>query len=361
MDIIQILCRIQPGDEVVTVNGKPTTGMDGETAARVLRGERGSSVTVEVARRKEAVPGVAGLVDPASSSRGEYYSADSTERKRFRLKRETVELSPIFASTTSYDDHTYGYIRLVTFSQHAAEDMRKAIDQLQRDGAEAFILDLRNNPGGLVTSAMDIASIWLDGSQEPTVFSVQDRTIADQQNELQPANLSFDSKDMNSDGKSNVDGGQTSIKMGIQRVVLSGGHPATKLPLVVLVNRQSASASELLAGALHDNMRAEVVGDRTFGKGKIQSVFELSDGSALFVTVAKYLTPNGTDIDQIGVNPDRSCSTSISNGTSTLTGIPVGPSADQMVMEELATDECVLTAETVLESHSDQKMGRLIM
>ena len=170
-------CRIQPGDEVVTVNGQPTIGMDGEAAARVLRGEKGSSVVVEVARHKEAIPGVAGLVDPASTSHGDYHASTKTERKRFRLRRETVEFSPIFASTIGYNDHTYGYVRLATFSQHAAEDMRKAVEQLQRDGVEAFILDLRNNPGGLVTSAMDVASIWLDGSIEPTIFSIQDRSV----------------------------------------------------------------------------------------------------------------------------------------------------------------------------------------
>ena len=140
----------------------------------------------------------------------------------------------------------------------------------------------------------------------------------------------------------------------MQQVVLSGGQAATNLPLVVLVNRQSASASEILAGALKDNNRAEVIGDRTFGKGKIQSVFELGDGSALFVTVAKYRTPNGTDIDQIGVKPDRACSSLIPGGPASVPGIPVGPGADELVIEELTTDDCVLTAEALLGGRVDR-------
>jgi carboxyl-terminal processing protease len=230
---------IQPGDEVVTVDGTSTVGWDGEAAARVLRGEQGSSVTVEVARRREAVPGVAGLVDPSASGR------NSVETKRFRLRRETVELSPIFATAVNYDDHMFGYIRLTTFSQHAAEDMRRAMAQLKRDGVEAFMLDLRNNPGGLVTSALEVASLWLDGATQPTIFSVQDRPS------FEPAEAGL----INASLPREVESVDTS-----QRVVLSGTRPATKMPLAVLVNRQSASASEILAGALHDNARAEIIG-----------------------------------------------------------------------------------------------------
>jgi carboxyl-terminal processing protease len=102
-----------------------------------------------------------------------------------------------------------------------------------------------------------------------------------------------------------------------------------------------------------------IITDRTFGKGKIQSVFELADGSALFVTVAKYRTPSGADIDQIGVIPDRACSAARPGGPASLPGIPVGPGADEIVIEELATDDCVLTAESILEAKTDSGRSSL--
>lgn len=384
---------IKPGDEVLSVDGTSTAGWNGEEAARVLRGEQGSSVMVEVARHRypatmtasdditidmdtstttttaaaaidrkghvgtEFVPGV---VAPRSLDR-----ADSVEYKRFRLRREKVEISPIFATAVHYDDHTIGYVRLVNFSQHAATEMEKAIKQLKRDGAESFILDLRNNPGGLVRSSLEIASLWLNGDTRPTIFSIEDRGSAMEESSsatsdsggsttapsaVQRNALSTNPSTMLDD----VDPDRMASR--VQRIVLNGGRAATDLPLVVLVNGQSASASEILAGALHDNYRAEVIGDRTFGKGKIQSVFELGDGSALFVTVAKYRTPSGADIDSIGVMPDRSCSL---NGEAThklalsVPGIPVGRGADELVMAELETDDCVLTAEALLDEKAD--------
>jgi carboxyl-terminal processing protease len=256
---------IQPGDEVVSVNGTPTSGMNGEDAAHVLRGKQGSSVTVEVARptskqgagygeivdasSDDAVPGVAAL-SPTDR-------LDRMERKQFKLRRERVELSPVFATTVNYDDHPFGYVRLVNFSQHAAHDMEKAISQLRKDGVEGFILDLRNNPGGLVKSALEVASLWLNGEARPTIFSVQDRdtTVEDQSQAVAP----FPSDLLQSTSlKSNTEPAEEAV----HRVVLLGGKAITDAPLVVLVNKQSASASEILAGALHDNKRAELVGGR---------------------------------------------------------------------------------------------------
>ena len=166
---------IKPGDEVLAVDGASTAGMDGEAAAAVLRGEQGSSVMVEVARRQddgaasssssslkstppppaivndaflmEPIPGVPGRPVSGSETDGAVMGSATMELKRFRLQRETVELSPVFGTALHYDDHNFGYVRLVNFSQHAAVDMAKTIAQLKKDGAEAFILDLRNNPG----------------------------------------------------------------------------------------------------------------------------------------------------------------------------------------------------------------------
>lgn len=313
---------IQPGDEVLAVDGQDTQGWDSDLAAAHLRGKRGSSVLVEVGRRREDMLVGAGRVEIPGRA-GLQLLEPELERKRYRIRRDLLELSPVFATTVrdAEDQHTFGYLRLVTFSQHAAEDMRKAVNQLRKDGAEGFILDLRNNPGGLVKSALEVAGVWLDPRSQPTIFSVLDRRGGD----------------------------------AIEEVKLDGDIPAiSTAPLVVLVNHNSASASEILAGALRDNHRAEVVGEATFGKGKIQSVFELGDGSALFVTVAKYKTPAGEEIDKIGVKPNRGCSLGQPGGGQvTIPGIPVGPGADDLVLQELSNDDCVLTAENVLEEESD--------
>ncbi|GAB4819205.1 hypothetical protein N2152v2_006251 [Parachlorella kessleri] len=305
---------IQPGDTVVSVNGDSTEGWDNDNLAKHLRGTEGSAVWVEVARQRgegEQIPGVAGI---------RYTQQDlNVDRKIFRLLRTKLEFSPVFAAPIQFDGHTFGYLRLVNFSMKAPAEMEKAVAQLKRDGAEAFILDLRNNPGGLVRASMDIAGLWMDGNQHPTIFNIEDR-----------------------------EGTHSTIA----RVVLDSGLALTDQPLVVLVNKQSASASEILAAALHDNHRAVVLGEPTFGKGKIQSVFELSDGSALFVTVAKYMTPAGSEIDKIGVLPDKACSPQ-PNGPAAVPGIPVGPGASERVLEELGVDDCVLSAQSLLEHQVD--------
>ncbi len=156
---------IQPGDEVLSVDGTSTVGWDGERAAHHLRGNEGSAVWVRVAHREQLgpVPGVA----------GRQFRPPKVEVKQYKLRREKVEFSPVFATAMHYDDHAYGYIRLTTFSQKAASDTAKAIAQLKKDGAEGFILDLRNNPGGLVNASLDIANLWLDGDQHPTIFQIE--------------------------------------------------------------------------------------------------------------------------------------------------------------------------------------------
>jgi carboxyl-terminal processing protease len=139
-----------------------------------------------------------------------------------------------------------------------------SITKFNRQGASAYVLDLRNNPGGLVQAGVEIARQWLD---EGTIVYTVDRRGA------------IDSID-------------------------AMGTALTKVPLAVLVNEGSASASEILAGALQDNGRAKLVGTKTFGKGLIQSLFDLPNGSGLAVTVAKYETPNHHDIHKLGITPD---------------------------------------------------------
>lgn len=294
---------VRSGDELVCINGHSVKGWDGDKAAVFLRGRSGSSVNIRLARRTLQLPGVAGRPDPPLY----------TEYRQVNLKREKLELSPVYSTALLHDDHKVGYIRLSSFSQKAAADMRRHINKLERTGAEALILDLRGNPGGLVRAGLDVARIFLDGPT--TIFNVTGRSGGD-------------------------------FPAIAQKVILEDGPAETQLPLAVLVNKGSASASEILAGALHDNHRATVLGDTTYGKGKIQSVFELADGSALFVTVARYKTPNFTDIDQVGIKPDQVCRV----GQDLPAGLPLDPETAFRVAQQLSMDSCVLAAEAQLEA-----------
>jgi carboxyl-terminal processing protease len=180
------------------------------------------------------------------------------------IKRELIELSTVTYTTKQENNQNIGYIRLSEFSAHAANQIRNAIQDLGKKQVSAYILDLRGNPGGLLNASIDIARMWLD---KGLIVRTVDRGG---QNESIQAN-------------------QTSL---------------TKLPLVILVDGNSASSSEILTGALKDNRRATVVGNTTFGKAMVQSVHQLSDGSGLAVTIAHYYTPNGTDISHKGIVPD---------------------------------------------------------
>jgi carboxyl-terminal processing protease len=180
------------------------------------------------------------------------------------IKRELIELSTVTYTTKQENNQNIGYIRLSEFSAHAANQIRNAIQDLGKKQVSAYILDLRGNPGGLLNASIDIARMWLD---KGLIVRTVDRGG---QNESIQAN-------------------QTSL---------------TKLPLVILVDGNSASSSEILTGALKDNRRATVVGNTTFGKALVQSVHQLSDGSGLAVTIAHYFTPNGTDISHKGIVPD---------------------------------------------------------
>ena len=157
-----------------------------------------------------------------------------------------------------------GYIRLSEFNAHAAEQMQTAIEVLGDEDVEAFVLDLRNNPGGLYQASVEISRMWL--RRGPIV-----RTV---------------------------------YREGESEAITANRTDLTDLPLAVLVNGQSASSSEIVTGALGDNDRAVVVGSPTFGKALVQSLHGLADGSGIAVTVAHYYTPNGTDISTKGITPD---------------------------------------------------------
>lgn len=187
-----------------------------------------------------------------------------TQTLTFQLKRQRIEIHPVRYSLHQEPIGKVGYIRLVQFSANSASEMASAIKNLEGKGVMGYVLDLRSNPGGLLFSSIEIARMWLN---EGTIVSTVDRV------------------------------GETDREQANRSQL-------TQKPLVILVNRGSASASEILSGALQDNHRALLVGETTFGKGLVQSVRGLGDGSGLAVTVAKYLTPKGRDINKEGIAPD---------------------------------------------------------
>ena len=225
-------------DLIVEIDGKDTTGMDVNDAVQLIRGERGTQVTLTIER--------------------------NGNRSDYAIVREKIEIHPVRAHIRDTSVGKIGYIRLNTFNEHAAKDMQKAIEAQEKEQVEGYVLDLRSNPGGLLYSSINIARMWLD---EGTIVSTVNRK-------------------------------------GISDKESAKNKALTDKPLVVLVNEGSASASEILSGALKDNKRATILGTQTFGKGLVQSVRPLGDGSGLAVTIAKYLTPNGTDINKEGIPPD---------------------------------------------------------
>ncbi len=225
-------------DLIVKIDGTDTKGMDVNDAVKLIRGERGSQVTLTISR-------------------------NGNERD-YNITRERIEIHPVRASIRDTELGKVGYIRLTTFNENAAQDMQRAIKEQEQEGVVGYVLDLRSNPGGLLYSSIDIARMWID---EGTIVSTVDRK-------------------------------------GLSERESAKNKALTNKPLVVLVNEGSASASEILSGALQDNKRATLLGTKTFGKGLVQSVRPLGDGSGLAVTIAKYLTPNGRDINKEGIPPD---------------------------------------------------------
>lgn len=234
-----IKAGIQAGDQILSIDGKTTQTMTVESASALIRGKVGTPVVLRLNR--------------AGSK-----NFDVT------INREVIELATVNYSLKQEGGNKIGYIRLSEFSAHAASQIQKAIKDLDKQQVNAYILDLRGNPGGLLNASIDIARMWLN---KGLIVRTVDRG-----------------------GKGEpITANQTAL---------------TQRPLVVLVDGNSASSSEILTGALKDNGRATVVGSTTFGKALVQSVHQLSDGSGLAVTIAHYYTPNGTDISQKGIVPD---------------------------------------------------------
>ena len=230
---------VQSQDVIVSIDGAPTKGMTTADAVKLIRGPEGTSVVLGLRRKGEIL--------------------------NVPLTRARIEINAVkSALNTAANGSRIGYIRLKQFNANASREMRAAIQDLEGQGAQGYVLDLRSNPGGLLEASIDIARQWLN---KGTIVSTRTRE-------------------------------------GIRDVRRATGSAITDKPMVVLIDQGSASASEILSGALQENERAQLVGQKTFGKGLVQAVRGLSDGSGMTVTIAKYLTPNGTDIHQNGIQPD---------------------------------------------------------
>ena len=181
------------------------------------------------------------------------------------LLRERIELKSVTSKINETKDGLLiGYVRLKQFNANASREMKDTLKDLEIKKVSGYVLDLRSNPGGLLESSIDISRQFIDKGIIVSTLS----------------------------------------KDGLRETKRGNGNALTKKPLIVLVNEGSASASEIVSGAIRDNNRGKLVGKKTFGKGLVQSMRTLVDGSGLTVTVAKYLTPNGTDINKFGITPD---------------------------------------------------------
>ncbi|RJP66751.1 MAG: S41 family peptidase [Candidatus Abyssobacteria bacterium SURF_17] len=237
---------VQAGDRVIKIDGEPTTGLVLEEAVKKLRGPKGSKVTITILRLHEN-------------------DGKMPEELEFTMIRDDIKIRSV---NWEMLDEKIARIRLREFSEQTATELHKALEELKKKGMRSLVLDLRSNPGGLLNVAAEVADEFLDKGQLIVYTESRD---SDQ-------NMKFNAKR------------NPSIE------------PST--PIVILVNEGSASASEIVAGALRDWNRAVVLGTKTFGKGSVQSIIPLSDGSALRLTTAKYLTPNGHSIDRLGIIPD---------------------------------------------------------
>jgi len=230
---------IKAGDKILAIDGQPTQGMKIEEASAMIRGEVGTNVSLQLSREGKGVFDVT-------------------------LTRAQIELPSVHSSVKQEGQIKVGYISLNEFSSHASEQMQRAILNLNEQNVDAYVLDLRGNPGGLLHASVEIARMWIESGE--IVHTVDRR------------------------------GGTQEFKANKSAL--------TQLPLAVLVDGNSASASEILAGALKDSKRGVVVGSKTFGKAVVQSVHSLSDGSGLAVTISRYYPPSGIDINHKGIMPD---------------------------------------------------------
>lgn len=228
---------IKAGDQIISVDGTEYTADDFDNIADYIKGEEGSSVKLVIDRNGEKID--------------------------FEITREKINTNPI---TIEMLEDNIGYLKLPSFDEDTAKDFEEKVKELESEGAKSLIIDLRNNGGGIVNEATDIADMLLDKGQ--TIISTVDK-----------------------DNKTEV--------------TYSKKDPTFTMPVVVLANENSASASEILSCSLQDNGRAKIIGTKTYGKGIIQTLLSLTDGSGLKITTEEYYTPKGTTIHKVGITPDE--------------------------------------------------------
>jgi len=231
---------IQSGDYIIAIEGKPTPQMSMSEVLQNLRGEIGTSVNLTILR-------------------GANMQFDK------RLVRELIEVPTVKEGMVEGTD--IGYMRLISFTPETAKRVKEALNSFEEKNYKKLIIDLRDNPGGLITSAVDIADLFI---KEGPIVSTKSRLVFENQ----------------------VFSAKSDIEV------------PEEIPVVVLINRGSASASEIVSGALKDNHRAYLIGERTYGKGSVQQVIPFSDTSGIKITMARYYTPSDTNIDKIGIPPD---------------------------------------------------------
>ncbi len=235
------IAGIKPGDLITEIDGKPTQGMVVYDAVKLLRGPKGTNVTVTVAREGE-------------------------ESRDITLTRDVIHIKSV-----KYEllDEGIGYIKISQFQENVSDELEDALSSLELDNGgslHGLVLDLRNNPGGLLDEAIKVTDQFID---KGLIVSVRGRSL----------NQS-------------------------KEYYATKGDSRQDISLVVLVNKGSASASEVVAEALQDSKRAKIVGSKTFGKGSVQTIIQLDDGSGLKLTTAKFYAPSGRSISDVGVTPD---------------------------------------------------------
>lgn len=230
---------IRPGDLIIKIDGRPAAKLPFERSAALITGEKGTVVELTVHRPGERKP------------------------MRFTVVRQEVPFPVVRMRMVRQDGHRIGYVRVLSFREDVAGRVAVAVERLGKRDAEALILDLRGDPGGLLSQAVEVASVFLAEGKVVSTVSAH----------------------------------------GLRTYHVTGVAVDTERPLAVLVDRATASAAEIAAAALVDNERAILVGRRTYGKATVQTLIDLSNGGALKLTTATYLTPAGTEIADRGIPP----------------------------------------------------------
>jgi len=231
---------IKAGDKIVVIDGKSTEGMGVDEAVDILRGEKGTEVILGIKRE------------------------NVEEILEISIIRDIIEVKAVKKEVMGKNNNL-GYVRITTFNVNTKPELEEVLNEFKKDSnIHGIILDLRNNPGGLLDSAIEVASKFI---KVGPIVHIKDRN-------------------------------------GIVATIESKGNKYPEWPLFILVNEGSASASEIVAGAIQDSGRGKLLGEKTFGKGVVQQVFNLYDGSGIAITTSEYFTPSERSINHIGIEPD---------------------------------------------------------